>query len=63
MKDGMQKYIKICINKESTGKISSVYEDKQEHNTKRNTEKKGNLRKELGKLRNDIKTKDYDEQN
>ena len=42
-------------NKKSTGKISSRYEDKQEHNTNRKNKKEGDLEKELEKMRNDIK--------
>ena len=43
-------------NENSSGKISSINEDKQEHKT--NTKKKkpeGNLEQELEKIRNDIK--------
>ena len=42
-------------NVKSTGKISSRYEDKQEHNTNRKKKKEGDLEKELEKMRNDIK--------
>ena len=42
-------------NNNSTGKISSRYEDKQEHNTNRKNKKEGDLEKELEKMRNDIK--------
>ena len=42
-------------NKKSTGKISSIYEGKQEHNTNRKTKKEGDLEKEFEKMRNNIK--------
>ena len=42
-------------NVKSTGKISSRYEDKQEHNPNRKKKKEGDLEKELEKMRNDVK--------
>ena len=42
-------------NKKSTGKISSIYEGKQEHNTNRKTKKEGDLEKKFEKMRNNIK--------
>ena len=51
----MQNYIKMCIIKKTTAKISSKYEDKKEHNTNRKNKKEGDLGKELEKMRNDIK--------
>ena len=41
-------------NKNSSGKISSISEDKQEHNTNTNRKTEGNLENELEKMRNDI---------
>ena len=41
-------------NKKSTGKISSIYEDKQEHNTNTKKKREEDLEKELEKIRNDI---------
>ena len=42
-------------NKNSSGKISNISEDKQEHNTNTNKKTEGILEKELEKMRNDIK--------
>ena len=39
----------------STGKISSIYEDKQEHKTNTKKKSEGDLEKEFKKMRNDIK--------
>ena len=42
-------------NKNTNGKILIMYEDKQEHNTNTKRKTEGNIKKELEKMRNDIK--------
>ena len=44
-------------NKKSTGKISSIHEDKQELNTNRKKKKEEDFKKELEELRINIKEK------
>ena len=42
-------------NKNISGKISNIYEDKQEHNSAKKRKTKKHLEKELEKMRTDIK--------
>ena len=42
-------------NKNTNGKILIMYEDKQEHNTNTKRKTEGNIKKELEKMRSDIK--------
>ena len=42
-------------NKNTNGKILIMYEDTQEHNTNTKRKTEGNIKKELEKMRNDIK--------
>ena len=42
-------------NTHRTGKISSMYEDKQEHNTNTKKQTEGDLEKKVEKMRNDMK--------
>ena len=42
-------------NMQRTGKISSMYEDKQEHNTNTKKETEGDLEKKVEKMRDDMK--------
>ena len=55
MKAGMQKYIEMHIIKKELTIFQTAYENKQEHNTSTKKTTEGDLKKELEKMRNDIK--------
>ena len=44
-------------NKQKTGKISRIYEDKQKHNTNGKKKTEGDLEKELEEMINDYEQK------
>ena len=44
-------------NKQKTGKISRIYEDKQKHNTNAKKKTEGDLEKELEEMINDYEQK------
>ena len=45
----------MCIIKTAAAKLSSIYQDKQEHSTNSKRKTEGDLEKKIEKTRNDIK--------